>query len=63
MDPARTELEEGQGEKGDYLPDAQKLAALGMLRKKSCTIAVPRYLVSGVLALVHSIHGTFGHRG
>lgn len=56
--PRRTELEKGRGEKGNYLLDEQHV--LWYAPRGAHAVAVPRELISGVLALVH---GTYGHPG
>eukprot|EP00752_Nemacystus_decipiens_P018499 g16585.t1 len=59
LGPIRKDVEEGKGQKGDYVLDDQNLL-FHAPRGKLHVIALPRRLIPAVLALPH---GTFGHPG
>eukprot|EP00752_Nemacystus_decipiens_P012408 g10995.t1 len=59
LGPIRKDLEDGKGEKGDYVLDDQNLL-FHAPRGKLHVIALPRRLIPAALALAH---GTFGHPG
>ena len=59
LKPIRDNLERGEGEQADYILDDQGLLWFAP-RGAAHVVALPRKLVSAVLALAH---GTFGHSG